>query len=109
MSAHTDTLLDTERLPHDPNLPKGDILIDIFGRITDMSDALHDPDGLLQTRLRDQDNKTTQRHQAVMNVLGKILNEVLEVKARLDLVEETVETQGAKFTLMNGATHPEIQ
>lgn len=106
MTTHKDTVIDEPRMPHDPALPKGDILIDLFSRISSMSDALHDPDGLLQTVLRDQERKASLRHMAQMNVLRKILAEVLEVKARLDTVEETVETHHAKLTLIE---HSEIQ
>jgi hypothetical protein len=110
MREHTDTIIDTERFPHDPTLPKGDILIDIFTRLSDLSDALHDPDGMLQTRLAAQDNMATRRYMAHTNILRKILAEVLEIKSRMDAVEDTVETHEAKFTLAkNTVTHQEIQ
>ena len=104
----SDTEIDVGRFPHDPALPKGDVLIDIFSRLTDMSDALHDPDGMLQVRLKAQEDMHTRRHIAQMAVLRKILSEVLDIKSRLDGVEDTVEKHGAKFTLLK-TEHIEIQ
>ena len=97
---HTDTVIDTDRLPHDPKLPNGDVLIDIFSRITSMSDELHDPDGLLQTVLRDQEVKSINRNNDQMKILHKILAEVLEVKAQLENVQDTVDQHEAKFVLL---------
>jgi hypothetical protein len=105
MKADTDTVVDQERFPHDPLLPKGDVLIDIFSRLSSMSDALHDPDGLLQTVLREQDRKNSLRHMAMMNMLRKVLDEILEVKSQLETAKEDIEVHGAQLTML----HTEIQ
>lgn len=103
---HTDTTLDTDRLPHDPKMPKGDILLELFSRITSMSDALHDPDGLLQTTLRAHKQETVTNHNQQISILRDILNEVLEIKHRLGAVEDAVENHEARLTL---ESYPEIQ
>ena len=108
MSNERDTLVDATNLPRDPNLPKGDILIDIFSRLSSLSDELHHPDGLLNVQLRAQNDIATRRHMIEMNILRKILAEVLEIKSRMDAVEETVDTHDAKFVLMR-QNHTEIQ
>ncbi len=93
---NNDTVLDPDQFPVDPKMPKTDILLDIFSRITAMSDAIHHPQGTLQLRL-----------QAQMNILRQILNEVNVIKAHLTEVDETVDVHGAQLTLLN--RHPEIQ
>lgn len=103
---------DTERFPHDPKLPQGDVLVDMFQRIADMSDALHDPDGLLQVALKAMADKATQRHVEMMAVIGRTLTQVLAISARLDIAEDDIERVDARITLLAprpDATFAEIQ
>lgn len=104
---NNDTELDPDQFPMDPLMPKTDILIDIFSRITAMSDAIHHPQGTLQLRLHAQEELATRRNIAQMNILRNILSEVLAIKAHLTEVDETVEVHGAQLTLLNKYT--EIQ
>lgn len=102
-----DTILDPDHFPHDAKMPKTDILLDIFRRLTDMSDAIHHPQGTLQLRLQAQEEMNNRRNAAQMSILSKILAEVMAIKAHLTDVEDTVEIHGAQLTLLN--LHSEIQ
>ena len=102
-----DTVLDPDQFPVDPKMPKTDILLDIFSRITAMSDAIHHPQGTLQLRLQAQEDIAMRRNMAQMNILRNILDEVLAIKAHLTEVDEAVEVHGAQITMIN--KHQEIQ
>lgn len=99
---------DTERLPLPPQLPESDILIEIFGRITDLSDELNDPDGLLSNRLAAVEQKADERHDQQMIILKHILNEVMAIKGRLFDAEENIRTLDAHGYL-NGSGHVGVQ
>ncbi len=104
---NNDTVLDPDQFPMDPKMPNGDILLDIFSRITAMSDAIHHPQGTLQIRLQAQEDLAIRRNMAQMTILRKILAEVMDIKAHLTEVDETVEVHGTQLTLLN--KHQEIQ
>ena len=100
------TVIEPDEMPVDPKMPHGDMLLEIFRRISDLSDSLHSTHGVLQVSLKEHNKLADKRHMMQMNVLRKILSEVLEIKASLADVSETVYVHDAKLTLME---HTEIQ
>lgn len=86
MSEHTDT----ERLPLAGKLPEKDILVEIFDRITLLSDELNDPDGLLCVKLAAVEKRAAERHEEIKAMFQRALDEVLDVRARQDDVEDQV-------------------
>ena len=103
----SETLLDPDQFPPDPKMPRTEVLLDIFSRIKDMSDAIHHPQGSLQLRMQAQEQLAERRNAAQMTMLKSILDEVLKIKAHLIEVDETVEVHGAQLTLLN--SYSEIQ
>lgn len=87
MSSHTDT----ERLPDAPLIPERDILVEIFDRVTLLSDEINDPDGILAVSLRLAEATAVERHRELKTMMEKVLNEVFDVRARVDVLEEESE------------------
>ncbi len=79
---------DTELPPSAGKIPKRDILIEIFDRVTLLSDEINDPDGLLAVRLAQVEMRAVARHEELKRFMNTVLDEILDVRSRVDVLED---------------------
>jgi hypothetical protein len=91
-----------------------DPLASLAERVGDLSDALHDPDGLVHRLFADaeknaaaRDKRAEARHAEAMAALRHITDNQLEVLARLDRLEPQVAEHDARLRLVPSAQSAE--
>lgn len=62
-------------------------IIEISERIATLSDELNDPNGLLSVSLANSDRKADERHEELKRFMRDIMNEIIEVRSRVDVLE----------------------
>lgn len=87
--------VDTETIPVSGGIPKGDILLEIFERVGFLSDELNDPHGVLSVSLDAIRSEANDRHNEIRSLMIRVLDEVLEVRSRVEFLEEQLGERAA--------------
>jgi hypothetical protein len=77
-----------------------DPLASLAERVGDLSDALHDPDGLVHRLFAEAEQRAAERHREVMSALRHVIDNQVEGLARLDKLEPRVDEAEARLHLV---------
>lgn len=111
---------DAVTLPPDARIPAelapkhdtdrgGSELDHMAARLGELSDALHDPKGLVRRLFKTVEENAAARHAELMTALKHLANGQVDLSARLAKLEPTVERHDATLKLVhlgNGAAEP---
>lgn len=82
-------------------MPSAGELRDLTRRFGELSDALHDPEGLLHRLLAAMEEKAAERHRDVLAALATVANGQVDISGRLQKLEPEVERHDAKLKLVD--------
>lgn len=79
---------------------RADPIASLSDRVGDLSDALHDPDGLIHRLFAAAEERAAARHCQLLQVLGHVSNQVVELTAIVNKLAPEQERQAAKLKLI---------